>query len=89
MHFFYKKKNLNRHPLIQFLGWYGVAAILFAYALLTLGVLTSHAVWYQLLNLTGAIGLVLDGYVDRDYQPMTLNLIWTAVALFGLISLLV
>lgn len=70
--------------VLSLAGWYGVLAILLAYAMLSFGVLTSHSLSYQLLNLTGAAGLIAEAYSKRDYQPTVLNVIWFVIALVSL-----
>lgn len=73
---------------ISFVGWYGVLAILAAYALVTFGVVAAKSYAYQLLNLTGALGLVIEAASKKDVQPAALNAIWTIVALLAVASLL-
>jgi hypothetical protein len=70
------------------LGWYGVAVILLAYVLVSFSVLVPDDVWYQALNFTGALGIVVDAWSQKNYQPAVLNVIWALVALLGLISML-
>jgi len=68
-------------------GWYGVLAILAAYALLSFKVIGSDSLPYQLLNLTGAGGLIIETAAKRDVQPVVLNAIWAAVALVAIIRI--
>ncbi len=68
------------------LGWYGVLAILGAYALLNFRVLDADSLTYQLLNLTGSLGFIVETWTRRDYQPMVLNLAWALIALIVLFS---
>lgn len=70
--------------LLELLGWYGVGAILLAYALVSFSVLSSTGIWYQVLNGTGALGIVLGSLDNKDYQPMVLNVIWTLIALVAI-----
>jgi hypothetical protein len=68
------------------LGWYGVVAILGAYPLLSFGYIASTSLVYQFLNLSGATGVAIDAYVDRNVQPMVLNVVWALVALVALVT---
>jgi hypothetical protein len=68
------------NKLIEALGWYGTAAIVVAYALVSFAVLPADSLWYQLLNGTGAVGIVIVSFHKRAYQPAVLNCIWTAIA---------
>ena len=45
--------------LIELFGWYGTVAIVAAYALVSFSVLQPTDITYQLLNGTGALGLML------------------------------
>lgn len=76
-----------KKQLIEWLGWYGVAATIIAYALLSAGLIPAQSLWYQGLNLTGALGVTVETYYRRDYQPFWLNLIWAGIALVALISI--
>ena len=70
------------------LGWYGVVAILLAYALSSFSIISNQNVWYHILNGTGALGIVIDTYADRDFQPMTLNIVWAIIACIALVKIL-
>jgi len=69
------------------IGWYGVMAILLAYALLSFKVIDSNMLVYQLLNLTGAAGLIAEAAAKKDTQPVALNIVWAAVALVAIIRI--
>ena len=73
-----------KHGIIEALGWYGVGAILIAYVLLSIGYLPPTGIAYQLLNLTGALAIVVDAWADRNYQPVALNLLWCLIALISI-----
>lgn len=55
-------KNLNWHDII---GWYGVLAILVAFALNSFGVFAADNAYYQLLNATGALGIVVSSFKKK------------------------
>ena len=74
------------HQLVEWLGWLGVAAIFGAYALLSFGMLTSDQLIYQLLNLFGGFAILVDAWVDRNYQPVVLNALWALVALVSIVG---
>lgn len=69
------------------LGWYGVFAILGAYGLVNFNMVDVDSYVYQLLNLTGALGIVTVAAVKKDVQPMVLNTIWALIALVAVIKL--
>lgn len=70
----------------EVVGWIGVASILLAYILNTFGILEPEDRAYLFLNLVGAIGIIIDAYKDKNYQPVVLNTIWAVVALIGLVQ---
>ena len=74
--------------LIEIVGWYGTAAIVGAYALVSFSVLAPSSIWYQLLTATGAIGIVVASFAKRAYQPVVVNVIWTVIAILAIISIL-
>ncbi len=58
------------------------------YALVSFSVITTKGTIYQLLNLTGAIGIVVVALTKKDYQPAILNSIWAVIALLSLFILI-
>jgi hypothetical protein len=80
--------KLNR-TFTEVAGWYGVVAIVGAYALLSFGFIAANSLTYQLLNITGALGIVLDAWNQKDWQPMVLNIFWFLIALYAILKLMV
>lgn len=74
-----------KKTVVEGLGWYGVVAILSAYALLSFDVITAHSLTYQLLNASGAIGIGIDALYAKNYQPVVLNAVWLFIALVSLL----
>lgn len=79
--------NMNK-SIIEIIGWYGTAAILVAYALVSFSVIAASSPVYQLLNVSGAASIVIDAYAKHDYQPAVLNTVWALIALFALSNIL-
>lgn len=73
--------------LAEIAGWYGVLAILGAYVLLSFEVLESNSVAYQLLNLTGALGVLVISVHKKVFQSILLNTVWALVAIIALVQL--
>lgn len=84
-----KLRKTFTHSVVNTLGWYGVLAILAAYALLSFKVIDADSLPYQLLNLTGAIGIMIVAATKKDTQPVVLNVVWALVALVAIIRLVV
>lgn len=73
---------------IEIFGWYGMVAIVLAYALVSFSLTVSDSIWYQLLNGTGAIGIVTVSLYKKAYQPGILNIIWALIALIAILNIL-
>jgi len=77
-----------KEKIISIVGWYGTIAIVLAYALNSYGYLEATNVWYQLLNGTGAVGIVLVSLNKKAYQPAVLNTIWTVIAIIAIVKII-
>ena len=80
------KKDIDIKEIV---GWYGAIAILLAYALVSFKVIKSNSYAYQLLNLTGAIGIVIISIAKKANQPAALNIAWSIIAFIAIIGLLI
>lgn len=78
----------TRNTGIELLGWYGVVAVLLAYAAVSASLLSPHGFWYQFLNFTGSAAVAIQTWYRRDLQPFWLNLIWALIALVALVPIL-
>lgn len=68
-------------------GWYGTIAILSAYALLSFGFIPTGLI-YQVLNGTGALGIVYISFKKKNYQPGVLNIAWAVIAAIAIVQIL-
>jgi hypothetical protein len=82
-----KATQTNHSVLIEAGGWYGAAAVLLAYALVSFDIISPHGWIYQLLNFTGAVGVLIISYMKHAKQPALLNFVWAVIALVALIQL--
>ncbi len=78
---------MKKKKLLEIVGWYGVLAILLAYFLISFSVLTPKSLWYQLLNLTGAFGIILESFPKKDYEATALNVVWVLIGLVAITQL--
>lgn len=76
-----------KHKAENYIGWYGVLAILLAYFLISLDIIGVHSLAYQLMNLTGAIGIIIEALSKKDMQPAVLNAVWAGIAIIVLVQL--
>lgn len=74
---------------LQIIGWLGATLILGAYFLVSFSVIESGSVMYQLLNLVGAAGIVIETFSKKDYQPMVLNVAWILIAVVAMVKLFI
>ncbi len=64
----------------------GTALILLAYFLITSKKISSESKTYQGMNLFGAIGIVINSMMNGAYPSAGLNIIWSIIAIYGLIK---
>jgi hypothetical protein len=69
---------------VEAAGWAGAVLILAAYWLLSIGRLTARSAAYQLMNLAGAIGFVVNGWWHRAIPNAAMNVVWAGIAIYAL-----
>ena len=72
---------------IDIVGWIGSAAVVSAYALISLNKLDSRSRVYQVLNLFGSVGLVFNTAYYRAYPSTFVNIVWLVIAAFALVRI--
>lgn len=75
--------------IYETIGWYGAIAIVGAFALVSFEILAPKSLLYQILNGTGALGIVYISFKKKAYQPGVLNIIWAIIAGIAIIRLFV
>ncbi|TMR12706.1 hypothetical protein ETD86_32205 [Nonomuraea turkmeniaca] len=73
--------------LLAALGWAGAGALLLGYALVSSSRLSGDGVAYQLLNLFGSIGLMVNSAYSAAWPSAGLNLVWAAIGTVALVKL--
>lgn len=76
------------HLLSEIFGWYGALAILGAYALVSFSFIPPNGLAFQLLNLSGALGLMAIAYYKKVYQSVVLNIVWLIVGIIAIANIL-
>jgi len=74
--------------LDESIGWFGAGAIMLGYALVSFEVLPPSSALYQILNASGALGIVYISFKKKAYQPGVLNIIWAIIAILAILRLL-
>ncbi|RVX39236.1 hypothetical protein EDD27_1584 [Nonomuraea polychroma] len=73
--------------LLAAVGWAGAAALLLGYARVSSSRLSGDGVAYQLLNLFGSVGLMVNSAYSAAWPSAGLNLVWAAIGVVALIKL--
>ena len=66
------------------LGWIGAGLVIGAYFLVSTKKLPPTSVFYQLMNLFGALGVGINVFTQKAYPSVVLQLVWAVIAIFGL-----
>ncbi|MBI4004832.1 hypothetical protein HY358_01705 [Candidatus Roizmanbacteria bacterium] len=79
---------MQTKTLIELVGWYGVVVILIAYFLVSFNFIEANTLSYQLMNLTGAMGILAVSWYKRVYQTVVTNTFWIAIAIIALLQII-
>lgn len=71
---------------IDIVGWIGAALVLAAYALLSAGKLEARGIAYQGMNVLGAMGMLINGYVRGAFPSAALNVVWMGIGIYVLLK---
>jgi len=69
------------------IGWYGMIAIMIAFGLVSFEMISPTNFVYQILNGTGALGIVYISFKKKAYAPGVLNIIWAFIAVVSIIRM--
>ena len=73
--------------VVEIAGWIAAVLILTAYALLSAGKLTGKSVAYQVMNIVGAIGFVINTGYNGAIPSAVLNIIWVGIGVWALFKI--
>lgn len=73
--------------VVNVLGWVGSLAVVLAYGLISAGRVQGDALLYQLLNLVGALLLIVNTMYWGAYPASFVNLFWIVIAASALARL--
>jgi hypothetical protein len=74
--------------LITTLGWIGSVAVIAAYALNSLEKIKSNSIGFQLLNLSGAVLLIINSVFKEAYPFTFINTVWAIIALVSIVRMM-
>jgi hypothetical protein len=69
---------------VEVSGWAGAALLLGAYALLSAGKVRAESMSYQLMNVLGSAGFIVNSGWYGAYPSAAMNLIWIGIGLYAL-----
>ena len=70
--------------VIELIGWAGAVAVLLAYGLVSTDRVSSRSWRYHLLNIGGAVGLVINSSWNGAIPSAVVNLIWIGIGVYAL-----
>jgi hypothetical protein len=73
--------------LIEIIGWIGSVEILLAYGLNSYQKIKSNSLAFYLLNLTGALLLIIYTVYKEAFASTFINVVWVIIAAAALIKL--
>lgn len=79
---------MNKGTLANIAGWYGAVAVILAYGLVSFNVITGDGLTYQLLNFTGALGLLAIAAYKHVLPSVVLNIFWALIGVIAIIRIL-
>jgi hypothetical protein len=68
------------------LGWIGAVEVLTAYLLVSINKVDGKSTVFQLLNLTGAVFLIINTVAVKAYPSAFVNVVWTGIAIYFLVQ---
>jgi hypothetical protein len=72
---------------IEIIGWAAALLILVAYGLLSAGKLSGQSPAYQVMNVLGASGFVVNSGYNGAIPSAVLNVIWVGIAMYALVRI--
>lgn len=69
---------------VEVIGWIGAALILGAYALLSAGRVKAESITYQLMNILGAAGFVVNSGWNGALPSAAMNVVWMGIGVYAL-----
>jgi hypothetical protein len=74
--------------LIDILGWVGSVEVIAAYGLNSYQKIKSDSLTFQLLNLTGALFLIINSIYKQAYPFTFINTVWSVIAIVAIIGIM-
>ena len=69
---------------IDLLGWAGAAALLYGYAMVSASRMSGDGAPYQVINLAGAVALMINSAYHAAWPSAILNVVWGVIGLVAI-----
>lgn len=79
--------GIKAGKLSEFCGWYGMIALIVAYFLVSFSWIAGDGLVYQLLNLTGGVGLLIVAASKGVVQSVILNFFWAIIGVIAIVRI--
>ena len=73
--------------IIDILGWLGAIELIAAYGLISYKKVDADSAFFQWLNFTGSIFLIVNTYYYHAYPSAIVNVFWLFIAFFALVKI--
>ncbi|WP_446497229.1 CBU_0592 family membrane protein [Hwangdonia seohaensis] len=74
--------------IFEIIGWFGALLFIFAYLLLSFNKIKADKTPYQLMNVLGAICLMINSYKIDDDPNFILNFVWMCIGVIAIMSII-
>jgi len=74
--------------IFQWIGFIGTLFIAWAYFILQIGKYTTDSMSYQILNLVGAILLIISLCVHFNFGSFAMEVFWIAITIYGIYKII-
>ncbi|WP_268223519.1 CBU_0592 family membrane protein [Sinomicrobium oceani] len=74
--------------IAEAIGWTGAILYIIAYFLLSIGWIKAETTFYHLLNILGAIGLIINAHYLDDFPNIIVNLVWLGIGVLAIFMLI-
>ncbi len=73
--------------MVDIIGWIGSVEVIVAYGMISAKRVDSSSRFYQWLNMTGAIFLIINTIYYGAYPSTFINVVWVFIAIFALYNI--
>jgi hypothetical protein len=77
----------NNDKYFELIGWFGFVFIVSAYLFVTINLVEVNSISYHLMNFLGALCMVANAKHKGAKPLFWLNIVWSLVAIVGLLQL--